>query len=106
MKEITERQKDVLFFISDFIEKNSYPPTVREISSSFGISVRAVQDHLRALERKGYITHTPGNSRSIKVENKQNEKGKETVAEKSQVIVLAFILPAMIKEKEEEKKEA
>ena len=52
MKQITERQKEVLTFISNFTEENSYPPTVREISSHFEISLRAVQDHITALQKK------------------------------------------------------
>ena len=46
MKQITERQKEVLTFISEFTEENAYPPTVREIGDHFQISLRAVQDTL------------------------------------------------------------
>lgn len=67
MKEITERQKQVLNFISDYQRANSYPPTVREIGENFDISIRAVQDHITALQKKGYITQTQKKSRSIKV---------------------------------------
>lgn len=69
MREITERQKEVLTFISNFAEENSYPPTVREISEHFGISLRAVQDHIIALSKKGYISQSQKRSRSIKVIN-------------------------------------
>ncbi|MCF0243058.1 MAG: transcriptional repressor LexA [Treponema sp.] len=67
MKEITERQKEVLTFISDFQEENSYPPTVREISEHFNISIRAVQDHISALQKKGFLSQTQKRSRSIRV---------------------------------------
>ena len=67
MKGITERQKEVLTFIAHFQEENSYPPTVREISDHFQISLRAVQDHLTALQKKGYLTQTQKRSRSIRV---------------------------------------
>ena len=53
MKEITARQKEVLDFISESTKENNYPPTVREIGSHFGISLRAVQDHIAALQKKG-----------------------------------------------------
>ena len=52
MRQITDRQKEVLSFISDFTEKNVYPPTVREISEHFNVSLRAVQDHIAALQKK------------------------------------------------------
>ena len=67
MKGITERQQQVLNFISDYTAENGYPPTVREISEHFGISIRAIQDHLIALQKKGYLSQAQKRSRSIKV---------------------------------------
>jgi len=67
MKQITERQQEVLTFISVFSRENSYPPTVREIGEHFGISLRAVQDHIAALQKKGFLTLTQKKSRSLKV---------------------------------------
>ncbi|MCR5495158.1 MAG: transcriptional repressor LexA [Treponema sp.] len=67
MRQITDRQKEVLTFISNFTEENVYPPTVREISDHFSISLRAVQDHIAALQKKGYLTTEQKRSRSIRV---------------------------------------
>jgi len=67
MRGITDRQKEVLTFIANFQEDNSFPPTVREISEHFHISLRAVQDHLTALQKKGYLSQTQKRSRSIRV---------------------------------------
>lgn len=67
MRQITDRQQEVLNFISYSTKTNSYPPTVREISDHFNISIRAVQDHIAALQKKGFITIKPKSSRSIKV---------------------------------------
>jgi SOS regulatory protein LexA len=67
MRQITDRQKEVLSFISEFTEENSYPPTVREISEHFDISLRAVQDHIAALQKKGYLSLCQKRSRSIRV---------------------------------------
>ena len=53
MRQITDRQREVLIFIAEFTEENVYPPTVREISDHFKISLRAVQDHIAALQKKG-----------------------------------------------------
>lgn len=74
MKEITDRQKQVLTFISDFTEENSFPPTVREISEHFGISLRAIQDHIIALQKKGFLSESQKRSRSIKVLSDVREK--------------------------------
>lgn len=67
MKQITERQNEVLTFIATFTKTNEYPPTVREISRHFDISLRAVQDHLAALQRKGYLSTEQKRSRSIRI---------------------------------------
>ena len=74
MKQITERQKEVLKYISDYAEENSFPPTVREISDHFNISLRAIQDHISALQRKGYITQGQNRSRSIRVLSEKEPK--------------------------------
>ena len=67
MKQITERQQEVLDFISNFTKENNYPPTVREIGEHFSISLRAVQDHIAALQKKGYLSQTQKRARSLNV---------------------------------------
>ncbi len=67
MKTLTERQKEVLEFIARFSEENGYPPTVREIGENFGISLRAVQDHIAACQKKGYLSQCQKRSRSFRV---------------------------------------
>lgn len=67
MKGITSRQKEVLNYISQYTEENSYPPTVREISEHFGIAIKAIQDHILALQKKGYLSQSQKKARSLKV---------------------------------------
>ncbi|PYN10049.1 MAG: LexA repressor [Candidatus Rokuibacteriota bacterium] len=55
MRELTEKQREVLAFIRTFIGKHGVPPTVREIGDRFKVTPRAAFDHLRALERKGAL---------------------------------------------------
>jgi repressor LexA len=55
VKELTERQRQVLDFIRSFGERHGVPPTVREIGERFRFTARAAFDHLRALERKGML---------------------------------------------------
>lgn len=86
MKEITQRQKEILNFISDYQEENSYPPTVREIGDHFGVSIRAVQDHITALQKKGFITQTQKKSRSIKVLIDERKKDTNMFLDKVPVI--------------------
>jgi len=55
MRELTERQREVLNFIGTFTARPGVPPTVREIGARFRVTPRAAFDHLRALERKGML---------------------------------------------------
>lgn len=71
MKGITARQQEVLNFVASFTEENNYPPTVREIGEHFSISLRAVQDHLNALQKKGYLGQTQKRSRSLRILNEE-----------------------------------
>ena len=67
---LTKRQKTVLEKIYKFMAENSYPPTVRDISRIFGFSSpRAAADHLRSLEKKGYIERN-SLARSIRLTGK------------------------------------
>lgn len=74
MKGITGRQQEVLDFISSFTRENNYPPTVREIGMHFGISLRAVQDHIAALQKKGFLSQTQKRARSLNVLNGSGER--------------------------------
>ena len=67
MKELTERQQQILQFISDYTEENSFPPTVRETADHFSVSLKAIQDHFTALTKKGYLLKDEKRSRSLKV---------------------------------------
>lgn len=64
---LTERQQMVLDFIRQSIADRGYPPTLREIGAKMGIrSTNGVNDHLRALERKGYLTREDMKSRALR----------------------------------------
>ncbi len=67
MHKLTARQKAVLDFITVSIDRRGYPPTLREIGNHLGIkSTNGVNDHLRALERKGYLTREDMKSRTLR----------------------------------------
>ncbi|WP_318743418.1 transcriptional repressor LexA [Treponema sp.] len=82
MKTLTERQKEVLEFIARFSEENGYPPTVREIGENFGISLRAVQDHIAACQKKGYLSQCQKRSRSFRVIKGDNFSESKTFVTK------------------------
>jgi repressor LexA len=55
LRDMTQRQREVLSFMRGFTDKHGAPPTVREIAERFRFTPRAAFDHLRALERKGML---------------------------------------------------
>ncbi|MFH0902489.1 MAG: transcriptional repressor LexA [Pseudomonadota bacterium] len=64
---LTGRQQAVLEFISRSIAERGYPPTLREIGEHMGIrSTNGVNDHLKALEKKGYLVREDLKSRAIR----------------------------------------
>jgi repressor LexA len=68
MQGLTKRQEQTLDFIRSSIEDRGYPPTLREIGTHMGIrSTNGVNDHLRALERKGYLRREDMKSRALKL---------------------------------------
>src|SRR5687767_14951330 len=67
MQGLTDRQQQVLHYIKQSITDRGYPPTLREIGAHMGIrSTNGVNDHLRALERKGYLTREDMKSRALR----------------------------------------
>jgi len=65
MKELTDRQKQVITFIANYIKKNSYPPTIREIADHFEISVKGAHDHITALRKKGHLKQVDKRPRTM-----------------------------------------
>lgn len=67
MEKLTDREKKILGTIAHLWDEQGYPPTLEEIGTVVGIGTRAgVLHHVRALERKGYLTRGRGR-RSLKV---------------------------------------
>jgi repressor LexA len=66
-EQLTERQREILDFISASIQDRGFPPTLREIGEHFGIkSTNGVNDHLKALEKKGYLRREDLKSRAMR----------------------------------------
>ncbi len=67
MEQLTERQGQILGFITNSIDERGYPPTLREIGRHFGIrSTNGVNDHLKALEKKGFLSREDLKSRAMR----------------------------------------
>ena len=69
----------VLQYIQSSITERGYPPTLREIGNFMGIrSTNGVNDHLRALERKGYLTREDMKSRALRPTSLDNGHAQVT----------------------------
>jgi len=65
--DLTDRQRQALDYITDCLTVRGYPPTLREIGEHMGIrSTNGVNDHLKALERKGYLVREELKSRALR----------------------------------------
>ena len=93
---LTKRQEQVLEFIRSFSRENGYPPSVRDIGKEFGLSPATVHDHLKALERKGYLDKKPNRSRSLSVTKQHRDH--HTPTEVPVIGRVAAGLPILAKE--------
>jgi len=65
---LNPRQREILEFLREHTRTRAYPPTVREIGQAVGLSSSStVQNHLNALEQKGFIRRDPTKSRTVEV---------------------------------------
>lgn len=83
MEELTERQSEILKLIREMTEVSGFPPTRAEIARTMGFrSVNAAEQHLRALEKKGFLEILSGASRGIRVkDSKPQGKGSPRLFE-------------------------
>ena len=69
MKELTQRQQEILDFIENYERQNGYWPSIREIQETFNFkSTNAVMGHLRALEKKDCLQRIPGQARTFRIQ--------------------------------------
>src|SRR6202451_4829270 len=65
---VTKRQKDVLDFISRFVEDNGYSPSYEEIARGLNLaSLATVHKHISTLAAKNYLKRGANQSRSLEL---------------------------------------
>ena len=81
---LTQRQAEILSFIKTRIQHLGFPPTISEIQGQFSFkSPNAVQEHLKALERKGQIRRNPNQWRGLELvtlDKKKDDEAQSTVS--------------------------
>jgi repressor LexA len=85
---LTKRQKQVLDFLADFVEKNGYSPSYDEIAQALELaSLATVHKHVSALEAKHYVRRSFNQSRSLEVSSKYLEERREHQTGRTELIV-------------------
>lgn len=83
-----KRQRQIVDFIAQYIQKNGYSPTLQEIATAIGVSSLAtVHEHLQALQRKKVIKKFEGAVRGIELVDRTFLKMTDSV----DLPVLGFI---------------
>jgi repressor LexA len=79
---LTRRQKEVIDYLADFIERKGYSPSYEEIAEGIDLnSIATVHKHISSLEAKGYLKRGFNQSRSVEIsESYLAERGRGTVA--------------------------
>jgi repressor LexA len=67
-KPLTNLERRILDFIVEYLRRNTYQPSIREIGTRFGIkSTKTVSEYLQALADKGWIERDSSRSRGVRV---------------------------------------
>lgn len=75
-----KRQRQIVDFIAQYIQKNGYSPTLKEIADALGVSSLAtIHEHLQALQRKKIIKKHEGTVRGIELVDRTFIKINDTV---------------------------
>ena len=103
-EELGKREKDILAFIEKQIKENGYPPSVREIGKSVGLSSTAtVHGYLTKLEQKGYIKKENQKGRTLRLlkGTKNSNENKPEVKEEPKPKKEEYIVENIVKVLEE-----
>jgi repressor LexA len=79
-KPLNSLERRILDFIVDYLRRNTYQPSIREIARRFGIkSTKTVSEYLQALADKGWIERDPSRSRGVRVIGLELQPGSVAV---------------------------
>ncbi|KAB2879249.1 repressor LexA [bacterium] len=65
MEYLTKKQEGIYNYILQCLRTNGFPPTIREIADHFSVSIGTIQDHISAIEGKGYLKIKPNTARGF-----------------------------------------
>lgn len=79
-RNLTDKQNEVFQFIKSVVDDSGVPPTVREIAERFDMTAKGAYDHLKAIEKKGFIRCGQNKSRAIEILIGKTEEKKNTIS--------------------------
>jgi len=89
---LTQRQREIYDFVTGYVDRHGYPPTVREIGEAVGLaSPSTVHAHLANLERAGYLRRDPTKPRALELVGRERAPAAEEVGEAGRVRVLPLV---------------
>jgi repressor LexA len=91
MNDLTKQQEKILNTIIKITQENGYSPSIREIGEEAGLSSPStVYNHIKNLEKKGYIKKRPGKSRGIELI--KNDKSANHIDDIASVPILGKVV--------------
>ncbi|TWP08516.1 hypothetical protein EUA76_01295 [TM7 phylum sp. oral taxon 350] len=97
----TKKQRELLNYLTEFIEVNNYAPSYREVMKALNYkSVSTVANHIDSLITKGYLSKRDNSARSLEIVplsddnvafNRNNVGNKDTIDVISRDKVLGYI---------------
>jgi repressor LexA len=80
MRKMSERQRRILTYLEEFIDRQGYPPSIRQIQAALGLSSTSVVDYnLTLLQKRNLIRREPHSSRSITLVGRSMARKPRTV---------------------------
>jgi repressor LexA len=78
--QLTNRQKQVLAFVEDRLRRTGFAPSLQETADHFHFkSANSARQHLRLIEKKGFLHRVPGRSRALVIVRRQGQSDAEFV---------------------------
>ena len=89
---LTDRQQAIWDFVVEYVDRQGYPPTVREIGDAVGLaSPSTVHAHLANLERAGLLRRDPTKPRALELTGRQRATRAEPAGREHAVHVLPLV---------------
>jgi repressor LexA len=90
---LTNRQREIYEYVTQYVDGHGYPPTVREIGDAVGLaSPSTVHAHLANLERAGYLRRDPTKPRALELVGRERPAAEPAVGgEAARVRVLPLV---------------